>query len=90
VGTPIYMAPELMTDEEVGTCDISMVDVYVFGILMWAVLITRAEPHDKVCKVWWPIIWPLLRRVCLPPPPPPAAAADTATAGTSTCSCLCL
>jgi hypothetical protein len=44
------MAPELMTDEEVGTCDIPMADVYVFGILMWAVLITRTEPHDKVCK----------------------------------------
>jgi serine/threonine protein kinase len=77
VGTPIYMAPELMTDEEVATCDISMVDVYAFGILMWAVL-TRTKPYDKVCKARRLNIWALVsclyfcpRPLLTPPPPPP-------------------
>jgi hypothetical protein len=84
------MAPELMTDEEVGTCDISMVGVYVFGILiMWAVLITRTEPHDKVCKeqrAEAQYMATCKPRVPFCPPPAAAAAADTA--GTSTCACL--
>jgi hypothetical protein len=72
VGTPIYMAPELMTDEEVGTCDMSMAGVYAFGILMWAVLITRTEPHDNVCKERGLSRWLLLSRVPPPPSPRPA------------------
>jgi hypothetical protein len=38
-------SPELITsmitDEEVGTCGISMVAVYALGTSMWAVLITK-------------------------------------------------
>jgi serine/threonine protein kinase len=46
VGTPVYMAPELMTDDaHIGKYDGSQVDVYSFGILMWAVL-TRSKPYE--------------------------------------------
>jgi serine/threonine protein kinase len=39
IGTPVYMAPELMADNKVMTeYDGAMVDVYSFGILMWAVM----------------------------------------------------
>jgi hypothetical protein len=77
VGTPIYMAPELITDEEVGTCGISMVAVYAFGILMWAVLITRTTPYVKVCKERRLTIWTLVSCVCLSAPQGPLASEGT-------------
>jgi serine/threonine protein kinase len=76
VGTPVYMAPELMTDEQVATCDISMVDVYAFGILMWAAL-TRTKPYDKVCKERrlniWALVSPTNVTFCPAPLPSPSS-----------------
>jgi serine/threonine protein kinase len=45
IGTPIYMAPELMTAEASSVYG-SKVDVYAFAILMWAVL-TRTRPYES-------------------------------------------
>jgi serine/threonine protein kinase len=45
IGTPVYMAPELMTEVGVvGAYKGSLVDVYAFGILMWAIM-SRQKPY---------------------------------------------
>jgi serine/threonine protein kinase len=46
IGTPVYMAPELMSEDAAVICDGAMVDVYAFGILMWAVF-TRSKPYER-------------------------------------------
>jgi serine/threonine protein kinase len=48
VGTPLYMAPELMSSAKHTTYDAS-VDIYSFGVLMWAVL-SRDQPYSKEVK----------------------------------------
>jgi serine/threonine protein kinase len=46
IGTPVYMAPELLTEARTAKYDGAMVDVYAFGILMWAVL-SRTKPYER-------------------------------------------
>ena len=52
VGTPAYMAPELMVDARDATYDSRLVDVYSFGILIWAVL-TRTKPYGALDMNLW-------------------------------------
>jgi serine/threonine protein kinase len=51
IGTPVYMAPELMIDSAWtdGTEAGNMLDVYSFGILMWAVC-TRERVFERMVK----------------------------------------
>jgi serine/threonine protein kinase len=71
-GAPVYMAPELMSDSRSTEYDGSLVDVYSFGILMWAVL-TRTKPYaavsDKRNLNLWALVG-LLLFLLLPPSSP--------------------
>jgi serine/threonine protein kinase len=58
IGTPVYMAPELMVDSGQADYDGSLVDVYAFGILMWVVL-TRTKVYEKVCRERKLNVWSL-------------------------------
>jgi serine/threonine protein kinase len=46
IGTPVYMAPELLSADSTAETIPAMVDVYSFGVLMWAIM-TRERPFEK-------------------------------------------
>jgi serine/threonine protein kinase len=58
IGTPIYMAPELMADANTVAYEGVLVDVYSFGILMYTVL-TRERPYEKLVRSQRLNIWAL-------------------------------
>jgi serine/threonine protein kinase len=47
VGTPLYMAPELMSNDTAAWYNGMLVDMYAFGIFMWAVL-TGTKPYARL------------------------------------------
>ena len=47
LGTPIYMAPEILEHKPYS----AKIDVYSFGIMLW-VLYTRREPYTDIPRVW--------------------------------------
>ena len=49
VGTPVYMAPELMADSRDAEVAGPLLDVYSFGVMTWAVM-ARAKPYRKLCE----------------------------------------
>jgi serine/threonine protein kinase len=49
IGTPVYMAPELMNVDSATSLCSGSIDIYSFGILMYAVL-TRKKPYEKVAR----------------------------------------
>ena len=58
-GTPVYMAPELMataSSEYEGTPE--LVDVYSFGVLIFAVL-TREKPYQRIVRKKHMNLWTL-------------------------------
>jgi serine/threonine protein kinase len=46
IGTPVYMAPELLSADSTTETIPAMIDVYSFGVLMWAVM-TRERPFER-------------------------------------------
>jgi serine/threonine protein kinase len=58
IGTPVYMAPELMVDSRSAQYDGALVDVYSFGILMWAVL-AKEMPYESMLRAKEVNIWGL-------------------------------
>jgi serine/threonine protein kinase len=49
IGTPVYMAPELMNADSATSLCSGSIDIYSFGILMYAVL-TRRKPYEKMVR----------------------------------------
>ncbi len=49
LGTPIYMAPEILEHKSYSV----KVDVYSFGIMLW-VMYTRREPYTEFKRQWGP------------------------------------
>jgi serine/threonine protein kinase len=47
IGTPVYMAPELITDTRIGGYDGAKVDVFSFGVMMWAIF-ARKKPYEMI------------------------------------------
>ena len=58
IGTPVYMAPELMNADSATSLCSGSVDIYSFGILMYAVL-TRKKPYEKMVREKRWNIWAL-------------------------------
>ncbi len=47
LGTPIYMAPEILEHKPYS----AKIDVYSFGVMLW-VLYTRREPYTELKRQW--------------------------------------
>jgi serine/threonine protein kinase len=47
LGTPIYMAPEILEHKPYS----AKIDVYSFGIMLW-VMYTRREPYTELKRQW--------------------------------------
>ena len=58
IGTPVYMAPELMNADSATSLCSGSIDIYSFGILMYAVL-TRKKPYEKMVREKRWNIWAL-------------------------------
>ena len=58
LGTPVYMAPELMNADSATSLCSGSIDIYSFGILMYAVL-TRKKPYEKMVREKRWNIWAL-------------------------------
>jgi serine/threonine protein kinase len=58
IGTPVYMAPELMDEDYATILCSGSIDIYSFGILMYAVL-TRKQPYEKMAREKCWNIWAL-------------------------------
>jgi serine/threonine protein kinase len=50
IGTPVYMAPELMSEDVSLQYDASLADVYAFAIVMWMVLARERPFHEMLHK----------------------------------------
>jgi serine/threonine protein kinase len=59
IGTPIYMAPELMSDANTVDYVGEPIDIYSFGILMYFVL-TRERPYEKEVRKKRLNVWALI------------------------------
>jgi serine/threonine protein kinase len=49
IGTPVYMAPELMVESAVAEANGAMLDVYSFGVMLWEIM-ARESPYAKLAK----------------------------------------
>jgi serine/threonine protein kinase len=58
IGTPVYMAPELINVDSATSLCSGSIDIYSFGILMYAVL-TRKKPYEKMAREKRWNIWAL-------------------------------
>jgi serine/threonine protein kinase len=47
LGTPLYMAPEVLEHQPYS----AKIDVYSFGVVLW-VLYTRREPYTELKRQW--------------------------------------
>jgi receptor-interacting serine/threonine-protein kinase 1 len=58
IGTPVYMAPELISDNRASEYDGAKVDVFSFGVVMWAIF-AQKKPYEKAAKSRGLNLWTL-------------------------------